>query len=106
MNGPVKERGFKNSLLQSVSHKNKTKSIETLESNKQRPRRLLLGSTTPPSVEESEAIGFYAYLGAHDSTPAPNKMVLFDTVKANVGNAYNPFSGVFTVPKSGVYVFS
>ncbi|XP_062618471.1 complement C1q-like protein 3 [Saccostrea cucullata] len=106
INESGKEGSLKNSFLRSVSQRNKSKSIKTLEGKKERPRRLLLGSTTAPSVEDSGAVGFYAYLGAHDSTPAANKMIKFDSIKVNVGNAYNPFSGVFTIPEAGVYVFS
>ena len=65
---------------------------------------IFVGST--PSTEPLNTIGFYAYLGAHDTTPAANKVIVFDTVKVNVANAYNRYSGVFTAPEAGVYVFS
>lgn len=38
--------------------------------------------------------------------PAANKVIVFDTVKVNVANAYNRYSGVFTAPEAGAYVFS
>ena len=35
-----------------------------------------------------------------------HQTILFDEVFSNVGNAYNPNSGVFRVPVSGYYVMS
>lgn len=65
---------------------------------------IFVGST--PSTEPLNTISFYAYLGTHDATPAANKVIVFDTVKVNVANAYNGYSGVFTAPEAGAYVFS
>lgn len=35
-----------------------------------------------------------------------HQTVIFDHVETNIGQAYNQHSGVFTVPISGVYIFS
>ncbi|XP_022336033.2 heavy metal-binding protein HIP-like [Crassostrea virginica] len=35
-----------------------------------------------------------------------NHVMVFDLVKTNAGNGYHPSTGVFIVPKSGIYVFS
>lgn len=34
------------------------------------------------------------------------KTINFDTVQLNLGNGYHNVNGVFTVPKSGIYIFS
>ena len=38
--------------------------------------------------------------------PSLHHTLLFDTVKTNVGGAYNAFSGIFTVALDGTYAFS
>lgn len=64
-------------------------------------------STGTPAVTTFDTIAFYAYLGTHDMTPAANKVIVFETVLVNtIGNAYNNYSGVFTIPESGIYVFT
>jgi hypothetical protein len=36
----------------------------------------------------------------------PGEIILFDKVWTNVGNGYNPNTGKFTAPKSGLYQIS
>lgn len=38
--------------------------------------------------------------------PGNNHIIVFDTVITNSGNGYNHFSGVFTTPEAGYYIFS
>lgn len=38
--------------------------------------------------------------------PAPNHILVFRGVQTNVGGHYNKFSGMFTVPENGIYVFT
>lgn len=33
-------------------------------------------------------------------------IIIFDVQRTNVGNGYNSFSGMFTVPQSGLYAFA
>jgi hypothetical protein len=41
-----------------------------------------------------------------EPNPGPHHTIIFDTLVTNVANGYNHFSGTFSVPSSGVYVFS
>ena len=44
---------------------------------------------------------------SHDELhPGTHQIVVFDSIQTNVGSAYNNYSGIFTVPVSGVYSFS
>ncbi|CAC5422358.1 C1QL [Mytilus coruscus] len=51
-------------------------------------------------------IGFYAYMSQNEDNPSKHHTIIFDVQKTNVGNGYNPFSGLFTAPKDGLYAFS
>ncbi|XP_078319646.1 uncharacterized protein LOC111122203 [Crassostrea virginica] len=54
-----------------------------------------------------EIVAFNAYIKNHltlnRNTPTN---VVYDTVYYNYGNAYNPYSGYFTAPSNGLYVFT
>lgn len=56
---------------------------------------------------DSSFITFNAYmtktLNLHFNTPVN---VVYDGLYFNYGNAYNPHTGVFTVPSKGLYVFN
>ena len=54
-----------------------------------------------------ENISFSAYLLSDGYVDVPRgSVVVYDQVMANHGNAYNKFSGIFTVPKAGTYFFA
>lgn len=38
--------------------------------------------------------------------PSPSHVVVFNNAVTNIGGHYNRFSGVFTAPQSGTYVFT
>lgn len=39
-------------------------------------------------------------------TPSTRHTLIFDVVRTNLGNHYNKFSGMFTAPHPGTYVFT
>lgn len=61
---------------------------------------------TTPRTPTGNLVAFSAYLSASESHPGQHQTVIFDSVVTNVGNHYNQYSGMFTVPESGNYVFS
>ena len=69
-------------------------------------RRLLLPATTMQPETVTKPVAFYAYMSKTEASPSLHHTLLFDMVKTNVGGAYNPFTGVFTVPYDGIYAFS
>ncbi|XP_063427223.1 complement C1q-like protein 4 [Mytilus trossulus] len=50
-------------------------------------------------------VAFHARLSKKE-TPAKHHTIIFDVINTNSGNGYNKFSGVFTAPVDGIYVFS
>lgn len=49
---------------------------------------------------------FFAYMNRDQKTPSSRHTLIFDIVRTNLGNHYNGFSGIFTAPHSGTYVFT
>ena len=43
---------------------------------------------------------------SEDVVPPINQVIKFDTVRTNIGGHYSPRTGIFTTPKSGLYMFS
>ena len=54
---------------------------------------------------QSPKVGFTAVLGQDVSNLGDNQIIVFDRVYTNVGNDYNPYTGVFTCRVPGFYVF-
>ena len=48
----------------------------------------------------------FSVKGVRDLSPNQNEVIIFPTVLQNIGNAYNPGTGVFTAPTNGTYTFS
>lgn len=55
-------------------------------------------------LDVSKRIGFTATISSSNSSWNSGTLV-FPVVVTNVGNGYNPSTGVFTVPMAGEYVF-
>eukprot|EP00105_Crassostrea_gigas_P037966 XP_019922114.1 PREDICTED: caprin-2 [Crassostrea gigas] len=61
----------------------------------------------PATVASTEQVAFYAYMSTN--TPAnlrQHHTLIYDVVKINKGQGYHQDDGIFTVPSSGVYVFT
>ena len=57
--------------------------------------------------EANPPVAFYVYLSYDVHNPAQGQTLIFDVVKTNTyNNAYNKFTGIFSVPMSGMYVFT
>ncbi|XP_063427001.1 uncharacterized protein LOC134710561 [Mytilus trossulus] len=64
------------------------------------PQRRISGSQTIGNI------AFDAYMPSNEQLPALNHILVFRSVQTNVGGHYNKFSGMFTVPENGIYVFT
>lgn len=51
-------------------------------------------------------VAFFAYMHQDLPTPSPRYTLIFDVVRTNSGNHYNKFSGIFSAPRTGTYVFT
>ncbi|XP_048238284.1 complement C1q tumor necrosis factor-related protein 4-like [Haliotis rufescens] len=57
-----------------------------------------------PVIDAATEVAFSAGLSHHQSLTG-GQTVVYNRIITNVGNAYNPATGVFTCPISGAYVF-
>lgn len=55
-------------------------------------------------MTETDIVAFNAYTTASGSYTS-NQIVIFPEVLLNLGNGYNPISGIFTAPIAGLYHF-
>ena len=51
-------------------------------------------------------VAFCAYMSTSENSPSLHHIFVYDIVKTNLGSAYNRYSGMFTAPDDGVYVFT
>lgn len=59
-----------------------------------------------PTIVPVNYVAFYAYLSSSVPASDAHRIIAFDTVITNVGNAYHPHMGTLIAPKSGLYVFT
>ncbi|XP_061163310.1 uncharacterized protein LOC133172443 [Saccostrea echinata] len=76
-------------------HDNATTDHSKIERKETKARRAISG-----------VVAFYAYMRHTEVNPGPHHTLIFDVPVTNVGGGYNHYSGTFTVPSAGVYVFS
>ncbi|CAC5402577.1 unnamed protein product [Mytilus coruscus] len=57
--------------------------------------------------EKSKPVAFYAYRSGNLGTGSNlrHRIVVYDRVDLNIGNAYNKHNGKFTAPSDGLYLF-
>lgn len=48
----------------------------------------------------------FSYMDHDLPTPSPDHTLVFDVSPTDTGNHYNKFTGIFTAPHSGTYVFT
>ncbi|XP_061179021.1 complement C1q-like protein 3 [Saccostrea echinata] len=53
-----------------------------------------------------EGIGFYAYMSRDEPDPRGHHTLVYDVTQTNLGNGYNKDTGVFIVPRDGLYSFT
>ncbi|XP_061179011.1 collagen alpha-1(X) chain-like [Saccostrea echinata] len=54
----------------------------------------------------TKSFGFYSYISSDLKNPGGGHTFVFDVVKTNYENGYNERTGVFTVPRNGLYSFT
>ena len=65
---------------------------------------LLICKLVSEGVAEPNGIAFHATLGTNQGF-APGSILKYDVVRVNEGHGYDPKTGIYTSPTSGLYVF-
>lgn len=91
-NDSIKEDNSSNKLITKIATE-----IGSLKTDMKHSRKVRLSP---------ELVGFYAYMSSAEQSPSVHHTLIFDEVKTNAGGGYNQFSGMFTAPSSGLYVFT
>ncbi|CAG2187591.1 C1QL [Mytilus edulis] len=53
-----------------------------------------------------QVVAFYAYMSKPQGNPGARHTLAFDVLRTNIYSGYNGATGIFTVPTSGVYIFT
>lgn len=81
--------------------------VEGLDAKKTMPLVPNLQKTPSKRVTSGhENVAFYSYLSKNLHEPSINHVLVYDNVVTNIGGHYNRYTGVFTAPQSGTYVFT
>lgn len=86
---------YYNVVLKEKKFENGLQSVDKIQ------KRLL-----SPHSTSGDTIAFYAFMSSILWSPWRGRVLVYDVVKSNLGNGYRSHTGVFLVPKSGVYVFT
>ncbi|XP_052252671.1 uncharacterized protein LOC127859356 isoform X2 [Dreissena polymorpha] len=101
----VKTRDLETKLISEMA---KTKQLEKkvdvlLQADRSQNGRT---SLTKRAAVNATKIAFSAYLDKYVQNLGPGHTIQFGQVVLNEGDAYNPYTGIFTVPVSGVYMIT
>lgn len=77
--------------------------VEGLDAKKTMPLVRNLQKRVTPGHEN---VAFYSYLSKTLQKPSTSHVIVYDNVVTNIGGHYNRYTGVFTAPQSGTYVFT
>ncbi|KAL4218289.1 Complement C1q-like protein 3 [Mactra antiquata] len=98
-NEPVAENSEE---LNTVNKENELSGINSVMSSARTNKH----TTLRPHIRQiAGGVAFTAYL-SHDAHVGNRQTIKFDKVITNDGNGYNIYTGVFTCPEDGVYLFS
>ncbi|XP_062578971.1 complement C1q-like protein 3 [Saccostrea cucullata] len=88
----------------SLVHQREVKQ-KSLTSPTSAQKRLLTGiqTTSSPFLD---VVAFSSYISTYETHLTEDHTIKFDKIVTNIGNHYNPHSGLFTAPQHGVYVFT
>ncbi|XP_062588227.1 uncharacterized protein LOC134249885 [Saccostrea cucullata] len=86
----------------SLVHQREVKQRKSLISAQKR----LLTGIQPTSSPFPDVVAFSSYISTHETHLTEDHTIKFDKIVTNIGNHYNPHSGLFTAPQHGVYVFT
>lgn len=82
--------------------------VEGLDAKKTMPlvRNLQKTPSKRVTTPGHENVAFYSFLTRNLHEPSTNHVIVYNNVITNIGGNYNKYSGVFTAPQSGTYVFT
>ncbi|XP_063397261.1 heavy metal-binding protein HIP-like [Mytilus trossulus] len=80
---------------------------DEIEKEKPREKREVTRLITQADVfVQPSTVAFYAQLTTIETNVGMHHPIVFDHVILNIGKGYNKFTGAFTAPVSGIYVFT
>lgn len=81
--------------------------VEGIDAKKTMPKgRVLERSLSKRAINSVENVAFFSYLTKSLHQPGISHVSVFNSAPTNIGGHYNRFSGVFTTPQSGAYIFT